>query len=42
MSMSINNIYLFQEGKPNAKVRILIGGGGIAPPKMAAPVGIHY
>ena len=24
------------------KVRILIGGGGIAPPEMAAPVGIHY
>ena len=24
------------------KVRILIGGGGIAPPEMAASVGIHY
>ena len=23
------------------KVRIMIGGGGIAPPEMAAPVGIH-
>ena len=24
------------------KVMIWIGGGGIAPPEMAAPVGIHY
>ena len=26
----------------STKVRIMIGGGGIAPPEMAAPVGIHH
>ena len=26
----------------STKVKILIGGGGIAPPGMAAPVEIHY